>query len=915
MSNLLNIDIVSSYLDCPLKCYKITHGCCDIKLDSHHDSLRNDCKLNFETKSNIRSDFSFSCKLKESKIFIGGIFKAKGIQFKLDYVKVIVKDGKCSASPIIVINSNKIPKHTINLSSVIRYLFSVVYNGDIGSVFVLKNNLRLSKVPSIDTVKDIESTIHEVERIVGNKSIKPALKINTHCKICQFQDECKYEAIKDDNLSILPEINDKIIRSYNNRGVFTVNQLSYKFRARKDHQRKDSISYILPMRAYAIREKKVIVNEVVELPNSLVDIYIDIEGVPNENFNYLIGCIIRKENKNYTRYFWAESTSDEINMLMRFVDYICKFKDFTIYHYGSYEMNYFKKMINSLNEKSRVKLARIIDSSFNLLSIFRYNIIFPCYTNSLKHIATHLNYEWKSDIKSGKESITSRMEWNLNKSRNIKLDLILYNNNDCYALMVVSLYIKSVIYDVNNNNATPNKEYITIDDISRKIDFGYAKYIRNGYVNGEIKEVMSYAYFDYLKDRFFVRDRDYNKKKIRNEIIPDDVNFYALVDETKYTRKSRCPYCNSNHVTETGRDLNKTILDLKIENGIVQRWVTKYNTKKYICKDCHFSFIPKSYPASRNRIGNTMKIWMVYQYIYNRMSLSQINKNLRDFYEVYLSSATIFTFKQHVADMFRERVLKDLNELTKGNVLYVDETPFKLVSGTYYCWIFTDGFRCVSVMRKDRKSDFLSELLKGFKGVLVTDFFSGYDSLNCKKQKCLIHFMRDINNDLLKNPFDDDLTKICYVISKTLRNIIDIAEDYGYKKKYPSVKKKEVKNTINTIIKINAKSEVAKKYKSRFIRYQHEFFEFINHNDVLWHNTYAEHSIKLIAKHRNKNIKSFKCNHLADYAVLMSIYQSCHFQGINFLKYMLNHGKHNNKTHSKYDDIAKLLLEITENKE
>ncbi len=915
MNILLKIDIVSSYLDCPFKFYKVMRERCDIKLDSHQDLLRNDYKLSFETKSNVRSDFNFGCKFKESEIFIGGIFKAKGIQFKLDYVKVIVKDGKCSASPIIVINSNNIPKHIINLSSVIRYLFSVIYNGDIGSVFVLKNNLRLSKVPSIDTVKDIESTLNEIEKIVENKNIKPTLKINTHCKICQFQDECKYEAIKDDNLSILPEINDKIIKSYNNRGIFTVNQLSYKFRARKDHQRKDSISYILPMRAYAIREKKVIVNEVVEFPNSSMDIYIDIEGVPNENFNYLIGCIIRKENKNYTRYFWADSTRDEINMIMRFVDYICKFKNFTIYHYGSYEIKYFKKMINSLNETYRVKLVRIIDSSFNLLSIFRHNIIFPCYTNSLKDIAMYLNYEWKSDIKSGKESIISRMEWNKNKSRDIKSDLILYNNSDCYALMVVSLYIKSVIYDVEDNNTNHNKEYITIDDISRKTDFGYARYIRNGYVNSEIKEVLNYVYFDYLEGRFSVRDRGYNKKKIRTKIISDDFSFYELVDETKYTRKSRCPFCKSNRVSKTGRSLEKTILDLKIENGIVQRWVTKYHTKKYICIDCHCSFIPKSYPASRNRIGNTMKIWMVYQYIYNRMSLTQINKNLRDFYDVYLSSATIFTFKQHVADIFRERVLRDLNELTKGNVLYVDETPFKLVSGTYYCWIFTDGFRCVSVMRKDRKSDFLSELLKGFKGVLVTDFFSGYDSLNCKKQKCLIHFMRDINNDLLKNPFDDDLTKICSVISNTLRNIIDVAEEHGYKKKLLSAKKKEVENTINTIKKINTKSEVAKKYKSRFIRYQYEFFEFINHNEVLWHNTYAEHSIKLIAKHRNKNIKSFKCNHLADYAILMSIYQSCHFQGINFLKYMLNHGKRDNKTHSKYDDIAKLLLEITVNKE
>ena len=33
-------------------------------------------------------------------------------------------------------------------------------------------------------------------------------------------------------------------------------------------------------------------------------------------------------------------------------------------------------------------------------------------------------------------------------------------------------------------------------------------------------------------------------------------------------------------------------------------------------------------------------------------------------------------------------------------------------------------------------------------------------SVPCAQQKCLIHLMRDINEDLHKNPFDDELKEI-----------------------------------------------------------------------------------------------------------------------------------------------------------
>jgi len=48
-------------------------------------------------------------------------------------------------------------------------------------------------------------------------------------------------------------------------------------------------------------------------------------------------------------------------------------------------------------------------------------------------------------------------------------------------------------------------------------------------------------------------------------------------------------------------------------------------------------------------------------------------------------------------------------------------------------------------------------MLDGFGGVLVSDFYSAYDSAKCAQQKCLIHLARDINDDLFHSPFDEGL--------------------------------------------------------------------------------------------------------------------------------------------------------------
>ena len=75
-------------------------------------------------------------------------------------------------------------------------------------------------------------------------------------------------------------------------------------------------------------------------------------------------------------------------------------------------------------------------------------------------------------------------------------------------------------------------------------------------------------------------------------------------------------------------------------------------------------------------------------------------------------------------------------------------------------WVLASTESVYFFYRASREGSFLPEMLQGFKGVLVSDFYTAYDALDMPQQRCLIHLMRDMNEDLLKHPFDTDLKSI-----------------------------------------------------------------------------------------------------------------------------------------------------------
>ena len=90
-------------------------------------------------------------------------------------------------------------------------------------------------------------------------------------------------------------------------------------------------------------------------------------------------------------------------------------------------------------------------------------------------------------------------------------------------------------------------------------------------------------------------------------------------------------------------------------------------------------------------------------------------------------------------------------------VLYIDETTANLRLETGYVWCITDGHSAHYFFKDSREGSFLPDMFKDFGGVLVSDFYTAYDSLECPQQRCLVHLMRDFNEEMQRHPFDSEL--------------------------------------------------------------------------------------------------------------------------------------------------------------
>lgn len=283
--------------------------------------------------------------------------------------------------------------------------------------------------------------------------------------------------------------------------------------------------------------------------------------------------------------------------------------------------------------------------------------------------------------------------------------------------------------------------------------------------------------------------------------------------------------------------------------------------------------------------------WIVYQHIAYHQPFTKLYNNLDDLFDLSLNVSSLHKFKKLLSDYYQGTYEKIINKIIHGDIIHADETKITIKGKNGYVWVFTNMEEVYFLYTPTREGKFLKDLLKKFKGVLISDFYAAYDNEDWLQQKCLIHLIRDLNDDLLTSPFDDEYKNIVADYSDLLKKIIHTIDKYGLKKYHFNKHKKNTIRFFRKIFNNNYTSELAQKYQKRFIKNQNTLFTFLDFDGVPWNNNNAEHAIKHLAIYRRHLSSQSSEIGLRNYLVLLSIYQTCRYKGINFLRFLISREK------------------------
>jgi len=710
----------------------------------------------------------------------------------------------------------------------------------------------------------------------------PPVILNQHCHECQFRVGCLAQAERDDDLSLLDRITPKIRRRYHNRGIFTVKQLSYVYKPRRRGKRapKALVQHQPELQALALRTGKTYLHELPALTRHETELFLDIEGVPDQRAYYLFGLLVHQAGAATYRAFWADGPEDEEQSWRQLLATLDELPAAPIYHYGRYD----HQAITTLARRYHTDHTGLNQRLINLNASVYGKIYFPVRSNRLKDIGRFLGASWTEPEASGLLSLVWRQRWEETGAPDDKQRLLTYNEEDCRALLALAneltrLRVAASTEPTIDFAARP-KRYATDSGELIHSQFGaILKSAHAGYENSKISLGRT--------------TRPVPVERRARGAQPAHRGFSRRVPKARkivqVPARETCTMCGNNPLNPTAKMAEKTLIDLTFTNSGCRKTITKYVGPWGYCSKCGNQYLPTQIRALGSGVfGHGLKAWVLYQRLVLRLPYHAIAQVLEEQFRERISEGGIVYFLRSFADYYAEAGELCRQRLLESPFIHADETKINIQGTDQYVWVFTDGKHVLFRLTATREATIVQEVLKGYTGILIADFYAGYDAVNCRQQRCLVHLIRDLNEDLWRAPFDIELEIFVQAVRDLLVPILEAAEKYGLKTRHLGKFRKQVDRFFRkTVVGRAYRSELVRTYQKRLQRYRQSLFTFLEYDGIPWNNNMAERAIRHLAVQR-KISGHFFASVAPQYLLLLGLAQTCRFQGKSVLKFLLS---------------------------
>jgi hypothetical protein len=437
----------------------------------------------------------------------------------------------------------------------------------------------------------------------------------------------------------------KAIQKYHKKGIFTTHQLSYLFKPRRNNKKRKITKFPLQdnleLQALAIRENKIYVQALPEISREKIELFLDIEGIPDEHFHYLIGLLVCQESACVYHSFWADTINDEEKNWNQLVSYINEYPEAPIYHYGNYEL----RAINELSRKYSTDVEAIKKRLVNINSYIYGKIYFPVLSNNLKKIGNFIGASWECKDASGLQSLVWRYEWEEVQSDKYKNLLIKYNYDDCNVLKLLFEKISSF------------KDTIGLDVI-------FPDYIKNNLteigieVNGQLKGILKFAYISYDKSKikFHRNEREEAGESKASQQKKISIGYQRVIPKAgkivHIPAQISCLNCGKS-LEILNKTVEKTVINLVFTKNGIRKSVINFLGAISYCKTCNIRYYPKEINKRGNQLfGHAFQSWIVYQRLVLRLSYKNIVKLMEEQFNEKVSLTTVTECIKSFADKY-----------------------------------------------------------------------------------------------------------------------------------------------------------------------------------------------------------------------------------------------------------------------
>jgi predicted RecB family nuclease len=702
----------------------------------------------------------------------------------------------------------------------------------------------------------IVQTRRTIDAIVAtcNGREPPPLVLNRHCAVCDFQPRCRGLAIERDNLSLLSAMSGKERAKFHSNGIFSITQLSYGYRPRRrkrngpDAERpKKTRNRASPifrndhkLKALAVKKNQI---HIVETPSVKFDgtpTFLDVEGMPDRDFYYLVGLRFERDGENVERSFWADGLEGEREIWENCLRELKAIGNAQIISYGAYETRFLRQM------KARYILApddqefvdRLIETLVNLVGRMYGKVYLPTYSNSLKEVGRYLGVEWTWPQASGAAAPLLRRAWELNADDGLKGELISYNMDDCRAAAKVADALVRIC-----GGGASGLDAVNVGSLEVSFQRTFGKFES---ALPEFAKINDAAYWNYQRSKVYAR----TDKVIRRVVQKSKNRSKTTAVEQEVTvadLPKACPRCNATRLW-TYRRGSHIVHDLKFTRRGIKRWAVRYRYCMYRCSECRTETTPYS---RRSQYGPNLRAFIVYLLIELRLSNQKAAEHVSSLFDLPLAKSNVYDIKSQMAEKYAPAYHGILRQIAKGSLIHADETKGVVKGGGHYVWVFANLTTVAYVYAESREATILEDVLAGFSGVLISDFYAAYDSIPCAQQKCLIHLMRDINEDLHKNPFDNELKEIARRFGALLREIVETMDTHGLKARHLGKHRKSAAEFINHVVGMSCATEAGLALQKRIEKNRNKLFTFLDYDGVPWNNNNAEHAVRAFTRLRN----------------------------------------------------------------